>query len=146
MGRDLFQNKSPQFLQKVGSNHPKVKEWTTWEKLQGVQNTPQGITKDAQGNEYDTATGQMLVPINYKSPDLIAREAKDAADYQAGVQSRHDSILNTIGAGKQLATDAYAMGEGLVNDATDYGVAAVNKLFDPQTRATAEDEDKLRQR
>jgi transcription initiation factor TFIID subunit TAF12 len=180
-GRDLFANKSPQYLQQIGSNHPKVKEWTMLEKLQGVQNTPQGVTKDAEGNEYDTATGQRLVPINYKAPEvqqqapqavaqqpqpsmpqanpqqnpLVAQiQAERAANQPKTIQPESNALklkpwlIEEFGRPNEMGAvkDMYAGGKALVDDATSYGSMAINSLFDPKVPATAENEDKLRQR
>jgi len=146
MGRDLFESRSPQFLQRVGSSHPKVKEWTILEKIQGVQDTPKGIAKDADGNEYDIATGQMLKPMTYRTPEDLESEQNAIAGQQAAIQARHDAVMGAVSSGKQMVNEAYAGGKALVNDATEYGAQAINELLIPQKQVIADDEDKLRPR
>lgn len=142
-GRDLFAHRSPQFLQRIGSNSPKVKEWTLMEKMQGSQNTPQGTFKDAQGNEYDTASGQMLKPLTYKTPDALAAEQNAIADQQAAIQARHAKAMELVDSGKQLVNDAYAGGKALVNDASVAGADAMNRFLSVD-QSVADEEDKLK--
>jgi len=125
-GRDLLANRSPQFLQRVGSK--KVIE-TPVDPYQQEELVPKEnpLVGQIQGN-------------------LKALEAPERIP--AGPVRFQNYIKETLGAPNELGLikDMYAGSKALVNDATDYGAQAVNQLLNPQKEAVADDEDKLRQR